>query len=354
MATDQKKPSSPSPKKAMDSSSLFGDLSKDEISSVANEYQQIYESGEEHRKETYQKFVNHYYDLVTGLFEFVWGRSFHFAPRRPGESLKSSKCRYQHFIADQMSLKPGMHILDVGCGIGAPMAELARYSGAGFVGLNNNAYQIKRAREITQAGDIQSLCNFIHGDYMQIPEDNNCFDGAIAIESMQHAPDKTAAFREVFRVLRPGAFFAGHDWCVTDFFDSQNAEHARIIEDIEIGTALPKISTAAEICEALCEAGFEVLDARDLAHNSDANVPWYNIFQSGHFTLRNILITPTGRAVTKLVLRIGEKVRGVPKGTYKVTTFLGRAGNAFVEAGETGIFTPLFYFLVRKPHHPDS
>ena len=354
MATDQNKPSSPSPKKAMDSSSLFGDLSNDEISSVANEYRQIYESGEKHRKETYQKYVNHYYDLVTGLFEFVWGRSFHFAPRQLGESLKASKCRYQHFIADQMSLKPGMHILDVGCGIGVPMIELAHYSGASFVGLNNNAYQIKRAREITQAEDIGSLCKFIHGDYMQIPEDNDCFDGAIAIESMQHAPDKTAAFREVFRVLRPGACFAGHDWCVTEFFDSQNTEHTRIIEDIEIGTAVPKLSTSAEICEALCEAGFEILDARDLTHVSYSDIPWYYVFQGRHFPVRNFLVTPAGRAITKLVLRIGEKVRGVPKGTHIITTFLGRAGNAFVEAGETGIFTPLLFFLARKPHHPES
>lgn len=338
----------------MDTSGLLGDLSDDEIDGVVNEYEQIYESGEEHRKETYQKFVNHYYDLATDFYEFGWGSSFHFAPRRQGQSLKASLLRHQHFIADQMSLKCGMRILDVGCGVGGPMAELARYSGANFVGLNNNAYQIKRAKEITQAEDIRSLCCFVHGDYMQIPENNDCFDGAFAIESMPHAPDKTAAFREILRVLRPGACFAGYDWCVTENFDSRNTEHARIVEDIEIGNALPKISTTTEVCEALCEAGFEILDARDLALTPGFEIPWYRALQGRDFTLRSIPRTPAGRAITNLVLRIGERVRLFPKGTRMVSTILNRAADALVEGGKTGTFTPVFFFLARKPHHPDS
>ncbi len=340
--------------KQLNSSGLLGALSDDEVDSVVNEYEKIYESGEEHRKETYQKFVNHYYDLATDFYEFGWGNSFHFAPRRRGESFKASLLRHQQFIADQLSLKPGMHILDVGCGVGGPMAELARYSGAKFVGLNNNAYQIKRAKEITQAEDIKSLCRFIHGDYMKIPEDNDCFDGAFAIESMPHAPDKTAAFGEILRVLRPGACFAGYDWCVTELFDSQNAEHKRIVRDIEIGNALPRISTTKGVYEALCEAGFEVLDARDLASASNSDIPWYRPLQGRDMTLRSIPRTPAGRAITNLVLRIGERVRLFPKGARMVSTILNRAADAIVKGGETGTFTTMYYFLARKPHHSNS
>ena len=77
--------------------------------------------------------------------------------------------------------------------------------GPGFVGINNNAYQIERAKHHTR--DVESLCRFIRGDYMQIPEDDESYDAAFAIESMPHAPDKAGAFREVLRVLRPGASF---------------------------------------------------------------------------------------------------------------------------------------------------
>lgn len=354
MRTHQDKESPPAPDKQPDSHGLLGDLSGDEINSVVNEYEQIYESGEENRRQTYQKYVNHYYDLVTDFYEFGWGSSFHFAPRRQGESFNASLLRHQHYIADQLALKSGMQILDVGCGVGGPMAELARHTEASFVGLNNNAYQIKRAEQAVRDKDFGARCRFVHGDYMRIPEDSGRFDGAFAIESMPHAPDKTAAFREILRVLRPGACFAGYDWCVTEFLDSQNAEHARIIQDIEIGNALPKIATTKEVYEALCEAGFELLDARDLAHESDPATPWYRALQGRDFTLRSIPRTPAGRAMTNLVLRIGEGIRVLPKGTRMVSTILNRAADALVEGGEIGIFTPMYFFLARKPRHPDN
>ena len=91
-------------------------------------YTTIYGAGLESRKERYQSLVNHYYDLVTDFYEFGWGQSFHFAPRRRGESFKASLLRHQRFLAARLSLKPGMQVLDVGCGVGGPMGNLARHS----------------------------------------------------------------------------------------------------------------------------------------------------------------------------------------------------------------------------------
>ena len=292
------------------------------------------------RKEHYQTLVNHYYDLVTDFYEFGWGQSFHFAPRRKGESFKSSLLRHQLFLADQLSLKPGMKVLDVGCGVGGPMGRLARHSGASFVGLNNNAYQIERAKVHTR--DVQSLCRFIHGDYMQIPEDDNCYDAAIAIESMPHAPDKTAAFREIFRILRPGACFAGYEWCLTKDFNAQNQEHQRIKKNIEIGNALPDIALTSEVSDALCTAGFELLEARDLAPESHPTTPWYRALQGRDFSLTSIPRTPIGRALTNMGLRACEKLRLVPEGTTAVCTVLRLGADTLTEGGESGIFTPMF------------
>ena len=264
----------------------LADLAPDEVKSTVDGYNAIYDAGLEGRKEQYRSFVNRYYDLVTDFYEFGWGQSFHFAPRRRGESFKASLLRHQHFLAERLSLKPGMEVLDVGCGVGGPMGNLARHFGAGFVGINNNAYQIERAKLHTR--DVESLCRFIQGDYMRIPEDDERYDAALAIESMPHAPDKTAAFREVFRVLRPGACFAGYDWCLTDDFDAANAEHLRIKNDIMVGDALPEIASPSEICAALRAAGFELLEARDRAPESAPETPWYRALQGRDFSLSSI------------------------------------------------------------------
>jgi len=178
------------------------------------------------------------------------------------------------------------------------MGNLARRSGASFVGINNNAYQIERAKIHTK--DVETLCRFVLGDYMQIPEDNNIDDAAFAIKSMPHAPNKTAVFQEILRVLRPGACFAGYEWCLTENFDPDNAEFLRIKHDIMVGNALPDIALTTEICNALRMAEFELLEARDVALDSDPETPWCRALQGRDFSLRSFPRTPFGRDLTNL------------------------------------------------------
>ena len=334
------------PTKPWNSRSL-ANLAPDEVKSVVDSYTGLHDAGPERRKERYQSLVNHYYDLVTDFYEFGWGQSWHFAPRHRGESFQASLLRHQHFLADKLSLRPGMQVLDLGCGVGGAMRNLTRYSGASFVGINISAYQIERAKVHTR--DVRPSCRFIHGDYMQIPEGDDRYDAAIAIESMPHAPDKTAAFREIFRVLRPGACLAGYDWCLTEDFDPRNADHLRIGKEIETGTGLPDLALASEVRDALRRAGFDLLEARDLAPDSDPETPWYRALQGRDFSLANIPRTPVGRALTNLALRIGERLRMVPEGATAVSTLLNTGADALVDGGESGVFTPMFFFLARKP-----
>ena len=44
-----------------------------------------------------------------------------------------------------------------------------------------------------------------------------------------------------------------------------------------------------------------------------------------------------------------ELARIAPKGSAAVISFLNAAAEAIVRGGETGIFTPMFYVLARKP-----
>ena len=328
-------------------SHALGSLTRDEVKSVVDDYTGLQAASVERKKEEYRQLVNNYFDLATDFYEWGWGKSFHFAPRRRGESFRASQLRHQHFLADKLSMAPGMQILDAGCGVGGPMGNLARNCGASFVGISNNAYHIERAKVHTR--DVETLCRFIHGDYMQIPETDDRFDGAISIEAMPHAPDKTAAYSEIFRVLRPGACFGCYEWCLTDVFDPSNALHQQIKQGIITGSGLPDIASTAEVCDAMRAAGFELLEARDLAADSDPETPWYRPLQGRDFSLASLPRTPLGRALTNLTLRVGEKLRLAPKGAREVSTFLNWGADTLVEGGLTGIFTPMFFSLARKP-----
>jgi sterol 24-C-methyltransferase len=56
-----------------------------------------------------------------------------------------------------------MKVLDVGCGIGGPAREIATFSDCHVVGLNNNAYQIERAKKLSCLWD---KVEFLEGDFM--------------------------------------------------------------------------------------------------------------------------------------------------------------------------------------------
>ena len=74
--------------------------------------------------------------------------------------------------------------------------------------------------------------------------------------------------------MKDGAEFAGYEWCLTKKYDKNNPEHRAIKKGIEEGDALPDIWYEADVVDALKQAGFEVLDSRDLAPTSDPETPW--------------------------------------------------------------------------------
>jgi sterol 24-C-methyltransferase len=292
--------------------------------------------------------VNDFYDLVTDFYEFGWGESFHFAPMFQGEAFAASIARHEYSLAARLGLSPGMKVLDVGCGVGGPMRAIARFSGATIVGVNNNDYQIKRGNKQNAEARLADRCSFQRADFMNLPIENDTFDAIYAIEATCHAADKLKLFTELARVMKPGTHFAGYEWCMTDKYQPNNAEHRSIKKGIEEGDALPEIWTMPAVIEALERAGLETLESKDVALEADPRTPWY-LPLAGRFSFDGFKHTGLGRASTHYVVKALEALKLAPKGSTATSTFLQAAATALVRGGETGIFTPMFYFHVRKP-----
>lgn len=105
-----------------------------------------------------------------------------------------------------MGLKPGMRVLDVGCGVGGPAREIARFSGAHVTGVNNNQFQVERARKYTAKAGLSDQVDFVKGDFMGLSElfGANSFDAVYAIEATVHAPNFEGIYGEIKKVLKPG------------------------------------------------------------------------------------------------------------------------------------------------------
>lgn len=54
----------------------------------------------------------------------------------------------------------------IGCGVGGPLRNIARFSKAQVLGLNNNEYQVSRARRIAADCKMGNLAAFIKGEHL--------------------------------------------------------------------------------------------------------------------------------------------------------------------------------------------
>ncbi|KAJ3157490.1 Delta(24)-sterol C-methyltransferase [Geranomyces michiganensis] len=314
------------------------------------------------RRSNSDKLTNHFYDLVTDFYEYGWGTSFHFARMFRDTTFKNCVAQHENFLALKLGLKPGMECIDVGCGVGGPLREIAKFSGAYITGLNNNAYQVERCRHLANQLGLSSLCKAVKGDFQQMPFPSNSLDAAYAIEATCHAARLENVYGEVFRVLKPGAQFACYEWLTTEKYNESDPAQRQIIHDVEEGNSISKLYTIPQCLAALRAVGFEIEEYCDLADPDSplygAQDPWYLPLQ-GSFSmnmeqLHRWRMTPLGRWMTdKMVLTL-ETLRVAPAGTRKVSSLLNLAADALVKSGEQHIMTPMFFFLVRKPANVTS
>jgi sterol 24-C-methyltransferase len=336
--------SSPQP-----ASFLRHSIPREQVRDTFERYAALHDrDGPEARRSAYAVMVNAYYDLVTDFYEYGWGDSFHFAPRYRGESFTASLARHQHFLAQRLALRPGQVVLDAGCGVGGPARGVARLCGARVLGVNNNVYQVERARALTARAQLEDRCRFEVGDFMGLRHEPGSFDAAFAIESTAHAPDKAACFAEIHRVLAPGGAFAGYEWCLTPSYDRASMLHRRIKSGIEKGNGLPDLATIDGVEDALQRAGFEVLCIEDRAGSADATTPWYLPLSGRGIGPRELLMKPWARWCTHHVVGALEASGVLPDGAQEVTRMLNDAADWLVKGGATGCFTPMLFFHARK------
>jgi ubiquinone/menaquinone biosynthesis C-methylase UbiE len=108
-------------------------------------------------------------------------------------------------------LRPGLSLLDIGCGPGTITADLAsRVAPGTVVGIDASAAVIDEARGNAEPAGLVGL-TFEVGDAFALGFPDDAFDVVHAHQVLQHVGDPVAALVEMRRVCRPGGVVAVRD-----------------------------------------------------------------------------------------------------------------------------------------------
>jgi SAM-dependent methyltransferase len=119
----------------------------------------------------------------------------------PGHEDASSP--WYELVREQIGSTAGMHVLELACGRGGFVRELAR-TGAHVTGCDFSFSALRAANtKLHTTADGRSAA-LIQGDAQSLPFADSSFDVLVCCETIEHVPDVRAAMREMYRVTRPG------------------------------------------------------------------------------------------------------------------------------------------------------
>jgi arsenite methyltransferase len=103
------------------------------------------------------------------------------------------------------ALRPGEHVLDIGCGAGMDTLIAAQMVGAGgtVTGIDMTSAMVAKARRSVSETGLANV-TIVEGSAEELPFESESFDVVISNGVIDLIPDKEAVFSELARVLRPG------------------------------------------------------------------------------------------------------------------------------------------------------
>jgi ubiquinone/menaquinone biosynthesis C-methylase UbiE len=160
-------------------------------------------------------------------------------------------------IADSLDIAQTDHILDIGSGIGGPARYMAHRFSCQVTGIDLTAEFCDVARRLTQLLGLQHRVRFQLGNALAMPFAGASFDGAYSMNVSMNIADKAGFYREIHRVLRPGA------WLMLSEIAKDSGADLDYPTPWAQSALTSFLSTPEETLRSLIDAGFELVESRN-------------------------------------------------------------------------------------------
>ena len=151
------------------------------------------------------KNVAHHYELSDKFYRLFLEEDMQYTCayyREPGMTLEAAQAAKIDHIAAKLLIRPGMRVLDIGCGWGGLAIRLAQKTGAHVTGITLSPAQLETARARAAGLGLAGQVEFRLQDYRDLPD---TFDRVVSVGMMEHVgqPQYGAYFSSVANSLAP-------------------------------------------------------------------------------------------------------------------------------------------------------
>jgi cyclopropane-fatty-acyl-phospholipid synthase len=143
--------------------------------------------GLRHSRKRDSEAIHHHYDVSNTFYEHVLGPSMTYTCAVfPTEDATLEQAQFYKYdlIAQKLDLKPGMRLLDVGCGWGGMVRHAAEHYGVKALGVTLSREQATWAQERSKKMGLDHLAEVRHSDYREVGESG--FDAVSSIGLTEH------------------------------------------------------------------------------------------------------------------------------------------------------------------------
>ena len=160
--------------------------------------------------------IEHHYDVSNRFYELVLGPSMAYTCAvfpKASASLEEAQAEKFDLVARKLGLRPGMRLLDVGCGWGGMVRHAAKEYGVSALGVTLSKAQADWGTAVIERDGLGDLAEVRHSDYRDVTETG--FDAVSSIGLTEHIGLRTfpAYFSFLRERLRPEGRLLNH--CIT-------------------------------------------------------------------------------------------------------------------------------------------
>ena len=220
-------------------------------------------NGFRHSKQRDAEAISHHYDVSNEFYEYILGPSMTYTCACYPEyssTLEEAQAHKYDLVCRKLDLKPGMRLLDVGCGWGGMVRHAVQNYGVTALGVTLSQRQAEWASKAIAQDNLADVAEVRYQDYRDVTEEN--FDAISSIGLTEHIGMRAlpSYFSFLYGKLVPHGRMLNH--CITRPTTTEGVKSKGFIDRYVFPDG--ELEAAGVITGAMQDAGFEVRHEENL------------------------------------------------------------------------------------------